>query len=338
MNPSLILYPLSLLPSGQSALSRALEIARWHGAEVHVLLVRGRRASLAPVAMPLADARREPRLARFVDSINPGETRVSIVELTGDPVAAVSDYAKQTAADLIVVAKHGRPYGTYWRPGAYATDLARTASCPTLAVPETEAAAPNPKAPFVELLYPTDLSSTSALSVNVALKLAQQSAGRLTLLHVLKAHLHETVYFGARAIERVEEYEIRAEKAKRELRRLVPFDAYESREVEATVATGVAHRSILAKAAEVHADLIVMGLPDRKAIDRVVMGSTISPVLRGAKCPVLLVPSNRAEQRPTAAERAPGGEDHVDAGFVMSRAVRSHRRRPHGVTLTYARV
>jgi hypothetical protein len=40
-NPSLILCPLSLLPSGKSAIVQALSIARWYEAEVHILLVGG---------------------------------------------------------------------------------------------------------------------------------------------------------------------------------------------------------------------------------------------------------------------------------------------------------
>lgn len=316
MNPTLILYPLSLSPSGRSALAQALAIARWHEAEVQVLVVRGRQTSLKPVATPLAEARVEPGLKQFVDSVNPAGIRVNVIELAGDPVAAVSNYAKRTAADLIVVAKHGRPYGSYWRPGAYAVDLARTVSCPTLAVPETQNADPNARVPFIEILCPTDFSSASAAALNHALVLAQQSGGRITLPHVLEGYPYETVYSGARAMQLIEDYGLRAEKTKRELRRLVPSAAYNWCEVEPTVKSGVAHRSILAKATEIQADLIVMGLPDRSTFNRVVMGSTTTPVLRRANCPVLIVPSNRAEQRTMADDWAPAVEDAY-SGFLV---------------------
>jgi nucleotide-binding universal stress UspA family protein len=317
MNPSLILSPLSLSPSGKSALAQAFAIARWYDAEVHVLQVRGRRRTeLKAVATPLAEARIESRFTQFVDSVNPAGIRISVMELAGDPVAAVSDYAKRTDADLIVVAKHGRPFGSYWRPGAYATDLARTSSCPILAVPETPDASPNARAPYIEVLCAADFSPASAAALNHALALAQQSGGRITLLHVLEGYPYETVYSGARAMRLIEDYDMRVEKTTRELRRLVPPDAYNWCEVETTVEAGVAHRSILAKASEIQADLIVMGLPDRSTFNRVVMGSTTTPVLRRAKCPVLIVPSNRADQRTVPDDWGPAVED-AHSGFLV---------------------
>jgi nucleotide-binding universal stress UspA family protein len=318
MNPSLILSPLSLSPSGKSALAQALAIARWRDAEVHVLQVGGRRrTALTPVATPLAEASVEPRLTQFIDSVNPKGARVSVVELPGDPVSAVSEYAKRTGADLIVVAKHGRPYGSYWRPGAYATHLARTVSCPTLAVPETQEAGPQAKVPFLDILCPIDFSSASAAALNYALVLAQQSGGRITLLHVLEGYPYETVYAGTRAMRLIEDYDARVAKTTRELRRLVPPDAYNWCEVDTTVVSGVPHRSILATAAESEADLIVMGRPDRGAINRVVMGSTTTPVLRRANCPVLVVPATRGEQRAMADAKSPLLHDEAYSGFVM---------------------
>jgi nucleotide-binding universal stress UspA family protein len=323
MNPSLILSPLSLSPSGRSALARALAIARWHDAEVHVLQVRGRRRrALTPVATPLAeaDAGIEPRLTQFIESVNPKGARVSVVELPGDPVSAVSEYAKQTGADLIVVAKHGRRHGAYWRPGAYAADLARQVSSPILAVPETQNSGSQAKAPFIEILCPIDFSSASAAAMNEALVLAQQSGGRITLLHVLEGDPYETVYSGARAMHLVENYDARIEKVSRELRRLVPPDAYNWCEIDATAVSGVPHRSILTTAAEIGADLIVIGLPDRGAVDRVVMGSTTTPVLRRATCAVLVVPANRGEQRSIADDRAPVVSDEAHPGLVVHSA------------------
>jgi hypothetical protein len=115
----------------------------------------------------------------------------------------------------------------------------------------------------------------------------------------------------------IEDYDARVAKTTRELRRLVPPDAYNWCEVDTTVVSGVPHRSILATAAEIEADLIVMGLPDRGAINRVVMGSTTTPVLRRAKCPVLVVPATRSEQRAMADERSSGLSDEAYSGFVM---------------------
>ena len=76
----------------------------------------------------------------------------------------------------------------------------------------------------------------------------------------------------------------------RQLRNAIPQDALNWCDVQTRVVSGVPHRAILSTALEIKPDLIVMGLPARSALDTVFMGSTTSPVLRGAQCPVLTVP------------------------------------------------
>jgi nucleotide-binding universal stress UspA family protein len=213
--------------------------------------------------------------------------RLTTVELAGDPVAAVIAYAKQIAADLVVVARHGRRYGMYWRSGVYARELARAIARPTLAVPD--GGSPGGKGPFVNILCPTDFSAASDAALRQALILAQQHGGRLTLLHVLEGFPSETAYSGGAAFRQISEYRARVDKIARDLRSAVSPDVFNWCDVDIKVVSGVAHRSILATASEIGADLIVMGMPARTGLDRVVMASTAPPVLRGAACPVLMV-------------------------------------------------
>lgn len=84
----------------------------------------------------------EPHFAEFVQSVDSGEVKVSAVELSGDVVDAVVEYASRAPADLVVVAAQARSHGPYWRPGAYANDLVRRLSSPLLAVPASGDAAP----------------------------------------------------------------------------------------------------------------------------------------------------------------------------------------------------
>jgi nucleotide-binding universal stress UspA family protein len=55
----------------------------------------------------------------------------------------------------------------------------------------------------------------------------------------------------------------------------------------------VAHR-INQTAGEWHADLIVMGTHGRRGFQRMVLGSVAERVLRGAACPVLMIPARTA--------------------------------------------
>ena len=102
----------------------------------------------------------DPRLSSFIEAVDIEELRLSTVVLAGDPVTAVTEYAKLIGADMVVVARHGRRYGVYWRPGVYAKDLARALPCPTLAVPD--GGAPGAKGSFVNILCPTDFSAASS--------------------------------------------------------------------------------------------------------------------------------------------------------------------------------
>jgi nucleotide-binding universal stress UspA family protein len=56
---------------------------------------------------------------------------------------------------------------------------------------------------------------------------------------------------------------------------------------------GRAHKEILRVALQERADLIVMGVQGRGAVDLMLFGSNTHAVIRGAACPVLVVPTVR---------------------------------------------
>ena len=136
MKPSLIVHPISYSPGGKTALATAVALARVSAADLHVLELTGRRrSSEGSIVRPITDADVEPHFAEFVRSVYAGDVRISAVELVGDVVDAVVDYARNTSADLVVVADHARSHGPYWRRGIYANDLARHLSVPLVSVP-----------------------------------------------------------------------------------------------------------------------------------------------------------------------------------------------------------
>ena len=287
MNPNVILCPIDSSASGTSALVQAVQLARWYNADLHVARVRGGRARRQTPGEPLNTGGVDGRLSSFMKEVDTEGLRLSRVELAGDPVTAVTEYAKLIAADLVVVARYGRRYGVYWRPGVYAKDLARVLPCPTLAVPDSESR--GARGSFVNILCPTDFSAASSTALQEALILAQQSGGRLTLLHVLEGFPYGTVYSGGEAFRLIGEYRAQVDRISRQMRSAVPPDAFNWCHIETRAVSGIAHRTIVSTASELEADLIVMGQPERSGIERVVMASTATPVLRSAVCPVLLV-------------------------------------------------
>ena len=111
MKPSLIVHPISYSPSGKTALGTAVALARVSGADLHVLELTGRRrSSQAPIVRPITDADVEPHFAEFVRSVYSADVKISAVELVGDIVDAVVDYARSASADLVVVADQARSH------------------------------------------------------------------------------------------------------------------------------------------------------------------------------------------------------------------------------------
>lgn len=320
MNPNVILCPIELSTSGRSALLQAAELSRRYDAELHVAHVRGGRARRQPSNDPSGTG------LSFMETIDTDGLRLSSVVLTGDPVKAVTEHAKLIAADLVVVPRHGRRFGAYWRPGVYARDLARLLPCSTLVVPD--AGPRDAKDSFVNILCPTDFSAASAAALQKALVLAQQSGGTLTLLHVLDGFPYETPYSGGAAYRLLGEYRAQVDRISREMRNAVPPDAFNWCHIETIVVSGAAHRTILATASELEADLIVMGLPERSGIDRVIMASAATPVLRSAVCPVLLVRASNAD-----VSRVPSGQMMTTASDYETRPISEESPVAQAVTM-----
>lgn len=67
--------------------------------------------------------------------------------------------------------------------------------------------------------------------------------------------------------------------------------------VETVTKTGKPSRETLAFAQSVNADLIVTGSRGAGLVDRILVGSTATGIIRGAECAVFAVPSRRGEQR-----------------------------------------
>jgi len=175
MKPSLIVHPISFSPSGKAALATAVALARFHGADLHVLEVRRRRwSSHDPVVRSIGDPEVEPHFAEFVRSVDCADVKVSAVELEGDIVDAVVDYANSTAADLVVVADQARQHGPYSRAGMYANDITRRLSYPVLSVPAFRTADAGAGVPFTKILSAIEPSPASSEVIGHALALVGQ--------------------------------------------------------------------------------------------------------------------------------------------------------------------
>ena len=209
----------------------------------------------------------------------------------GPVVRRILERASNVAADLIVVGTHGRGGFARLALGSVAEKVLRKATCPVLTVPPRAQA--TSQLPFRRLLCAVDFSEWSLEALKLAVSFAQESGATLTLLHVLEWPWHEPPppafddlpIAQADALRSYRQY-LEATALTR-LWTLVPEKLAGRITVVSRVSHGKPYVEILRVAAEDKADLIVLGVHGRRAIDLLLLGSTTNQLVRHATCPVL---------------------------------------------------
>lgn len=140
--------------------------------------------------------------------------------------------------------------------------------------------------PPKNILVPIDLSEVSESVVAEACLLAQKTGADLHLLHVYFIPV-ESVGLAQAVSERyVREF---VADARAQLEALLAKHCLTPTKREVLVESGDPRDVIVSKAAELHADLIVMGTHRRRGLTRVLLGSVAESVIRTAPCSVLVV-------------------------------------------------
>ena len=301
MKPTTIVSVLQSSSAGKDvALRRALSLAHWYDADLHVIRVdSSTRVGDESVGLVRNDLVR--RIARVAEESGTATVSAVPAVLSGRPVQAITDYTSRVAADLVVVGNDARLGIGYWATGSFAATVGNTVRAATIAIPDQTSQGTNNCAPFRNILCAIDFSDASLGAVSVALKLAQQSGGQLRLLHVLDGFPFETVYSASRAFGLTDDLRAHAARVNRRLNALIPPDALNWIELGVTTVSGKAHRRIISAASAPGTDLVVLGFPRLSRLEQAVLGSTVHQVLRGAMTPVLLVPG---PSRPSLFSRA----------------------------------
>jgi nucleotide-binding universal stress UspA family protein len=153
---------------------------------------------------------------------------------------------------------------------------------------------------FKTILVPTDFTAPAREATTVAGELARATGGRLVLLKVLDVPLMAGVYDPLLAQPTGVPSEVMAEygeAASTELESAVAALTEKGLTVEGRVSEGDPSEVIVDVAAELNADVIVMGTHGRFAVRRLLLGSTANDVVRTASMPVLSVPPRALEDR-----------------------------------------
>lgn len=151
--------------------------------------------------------------------------------------------------------------------------------------------------PVQHILVATDFSDSADAALDVAIQYAWSFRARLHLVHVFAAGELDVTQLLADAAARAEP------------------------EVSVSVAgtAGDPAQEILRYASRQPVDLIVVGTHGRTGVSRLLLGSVAERVVRGAGCPVLVVPVPRASVVPGPTSVPGGAEPEDGERAVLSR-------------------
>lgn len=294
-----ILCPVDFSDSSRRALDHAMAVARWYGASVTGLHV----APLPPVAAsPSGPILLEPGLytpelrqqlladtRRLLESEQAAGVTTDAVVVEGAPAPTIVEHAAAMGADLLVMGTHGRSGFDRLLLGSVAEKVLRRAGCPVLTVPPGQPdVVPAASGLYKRILCAVDFADSSLRALRYAMSIAREADADLTVLHVVPHEFDAPADLGAgNALAIAELYQRAEEAAQRRLDELAGDRDEACRDPKSVLARGKSWREILRVAAETDADLIVMGVQGRGAVDLALFGSTTQHVVRGATCPVL---------------------------------------------------
>jgi nucleotide-binding universal stress UspA family protein len=164
-----ILLPTDYGEGTEAAVAHAAFLARRHGARLDVLHVTG----------PAGVGTRP-----FDIASRAGDVTLQIVERTDDSaLRAIMDFARESDADLVVMATRGRRGLDHFLMGSVAEQVVRGAECPVLTIGPRAAGpeAPGPR----RLLVAIDFSAHSEVALRHAAGLAGDYDATVDLLHAV---------------------------------------------------------------------------------------------------------------------------------------------------------
>jgi nucleotide-binding universal stress UspA family protein len=291
-----ILCPIDLSDTSRHALEHAFAFARWYRARVTVLHVLNVPLPVMPPATgPVAEASGLPPLRpedvtedvrRFTISTSGADQNVAdIVVVEGSLVPEILRHAEDRRTDLLVMGTHGRSGFEALFLGSVTEKVLRSTHVPVLTVPPAVERVGT--VVYETILCPIEFSDASIRAMEYAFTLAQETGARLILLHAIE-QLVDAPQPGALSPFNLEQYRQHLEEeARTRLRSAVPEPARMWCTPEERVLSGKAYRVILEIADQEKAEVIVMGVHGKGALNRRLFGSTTHHVIRDARCPVL---------------------------------------------------
>jgi nucleotide-binding universal stress UspA family protein len=279
-----VLAAVDFSEPARAAFDRALAVSRLHDAELTVV-------HAVPTEEPFKWYGRERRdlFATLRAAAKAAGVGFKFSVQSGDPAGVILLHASSRQPDLIVLGATERSGLDRFRFGSVAETVALEATQPVLVVPATAREAAQLTPPLESILVAVDFAKGSREAVERALSIASATT-RVTLLHVIPgAPLAGTSRYMYRLMEPEYQRQL-ARDAWRRIAEIMPAAARTSSRVHARVVAGDPATEISRVAAEVAADMIMVGVTRHGAIGRLLFGSTANRVMRNSGREVLAMP------------------------------------------------
>ena len=143
---------------------------------------------------------------------------------------------------------------------------------------------------YKQILCPVDGSPTSNVGMNEAILFAKDQHAKLLFLHVIEIFFPiPDISGGLHIVYMTDILRENGSKILKNAQELASKAGVTSESVMLETLDGRVSKSVLEKALEWHADLIVMGTHGLRGLERFVMGSDAQAILHNSPVPVLLV-------------------------------------------------
>ena len=279
--------------SAESALRAAAMLATHTRADVIALavveglpMVAADYGILIPPLDPPPDRRHAliQRVRKQLQSLELDAEHWTIEIREGDPASTIARAARELDARLIVLGLGHHELLDRLFGGETALHTLRLAQTPVLAVPPAFTMLPR------SAVVATDFTVASIAAARQAFALFE-TVETVTMLHVSPPVELQPDAFGAWMSVFGEGVEPAFARVKAEI------GLPDSVKVDTVTKVGKPSREVLELARATNADLIVTGSRGAGLVDRILVGSTATGLLRGAECAIFAVPARSGEQR-----------------------------------------
>lgn len=210
-----------------------------------------------------------------VEQVNAAGVAVEKALLRGDPATRVIEYTETESVDLIVLGRHERSHLKQFLRRSVDEQISQTATVPVLTVPEQSGTL---RTEYKTILLATDGYNRSRRATDVAFDLAETYCATLRGVYVIASR---NKWSPIRPV-----FERRWKKTKRQLNVRA---AQTGVNFLGEQRVGNPSDEILSAANEYDIDIVVMETRSQTRLERLVLGSVTSSVLRNASVPVLTV-------------------------------------------------